>query len=93
MSTSTAVASTFGSVVAARRQAAGSRIALHRPLLARAWQRALEGWAQWRAASRQRAELRALAAFDRRLLEDVGLADKVPPAFTPSWVEFERARW
>lgn len=68
-------------------------IPLHRP----GWQRLAsalrEHWAAWRAASRARAEIHALAALDRRVLRDIGLAELVPPRQEASWLDLERARW
>lgn len=77
----------------ARPAAGAPAISLHRPW----WQRLAwalhERWVAWRAAARVQAELRALAAMDRHVLRDVGLAEFVPPRPAASWQDLERARW
>jgi len=82
-----------GVVASAWRPGAKNPIRLHRPMWSRVWTGMVETWAAWRAAAKDRAELRALAALDRHVLRDVGLEDRVPPRHLPSWHDVERARW
>ncbi|MBL8330616.1 MAG: hypothetical protein JNJ71_17395 [Rubrivivax sp.] len=82
-----------GVATVALRQPDRRPIRLHRSMGSRAWVAMVEAWTAWRAAARQRAELRALAALDRHVLRDVGLDDRVPRQRLPTWQDIERAHW
>lgn len=66
---------------------------LHRSAWLRIGLSIVEAWAAGRARARHRAQLRALAALDARLLRDVGLSELGAQAYGPSWLDIERARW
>lgn len=68
-------------------------ISLHRPWWQRLARALHERWVAWRAAARVQAELRALAAMDRHVLRDVGLAEFVPPRPAASRQDLERTLW
>lgn len=70
-------------------------IRLYRPGWAQRWDMFVQAWSAWREQARRRAELRALAALDPRLLKDVGLGEfaSSPPRSVSSWQTQEGERW
>ena len=68
-------------------------IATFHPLPRRMWRELKLIWAEWRAASLQRARLKALARLGEATLHDIGLAEQVPPQPTLSALDYERGRW
>ncbi|MBL8326663.1 MAG: DUF1127 domain-containing protein [Rubrivivax sp.] len=70
-------------------------IVLDRPPWSRRWAMFAEAWSAWRSRARQRAELRALATLDPRLLKDVGLGEFAAgsAADAAAWRLVELGRW
>jgi uncharacterized protein YjiS (DUF1127 family) len=70
-------------------------ISLYRPQWQQRWGMFLEAWSAWRARARHRAEVRALATLDPRLLRDVGLGEFATESSVDAaaWQIVERSRW
>lgn len=70
-------------------------IVLYQPPWSRRWAMLAEAWSAWRARARQRAELRALATLEPRLLKDVGLGEFAAgsTADAAAWRLVELRRW